>query len=211
MTSTHPKFIRVGITGGIAAGKSTVSNHLIERGFPVIDYDKLARDIVRPGSPVLREVAQAFGEQALDSHGMLNRPWLAEHVFQDDHQLRTLNGIMHPAVYRLAAERESRILAEKEHSIIFHDIPLLVETRQLAQDNGIIFDHIMTVEASKDVRIARMMESRHMTAADAQSRIAMQLTRAQREEIADLVIDSQRPLETMLAQVDSAVDNWLRA
>lgn len=225
--------MRVGITGGIAAGKSTLSRHLREQGFTVIDYDELAHSLSQPGSPVLDQVRTVFGDNSIAVDGSLNRLWMAQNVFTDAHKREQLNAIMHPAVYALAAQRENREQnkcdeqGEKREkheqvslqnnlkklnnklSIIFHDIPLLVETREIASSQGLTWDYIITVEAANDVRIARMMDTRHMTAEQARARIASQLERQEREAVADVVIDSEQPLEDMYAQIDGIVSAWL--
>ncbi len=252
--------MRVGITGGIAAGKSTLSRHLREQGFTVIDYDELAHSLSQPGSPVLDQVRTVFGDNSIAADGSLNRLWMAQNVFTDAHKREQLNAIMHPAVYALAAQHENReqsewtaqcetrepneqgeqskVLVQREQnkrdeqgekrekheqvslqnnlkklnnklSIIFHDIPLLVETREIASSQGLTWDYIITVEAADDVRIARMMNTRHMTAEQARARIASQLERQEREAVADVVIDSEQPLEDMYAQIDGIVSAWL--
>lgn len=225
--------MRVGITGGIAAGKSTLSRHLREQGFTVIDYDELAHSLSQPGSPVLDQVRTVFGDNSIAADGSLSRLWMAQNVFTDAHKREQLNAIMHPAVYALAAQRENREQNKRDEqgekrekheqvslqnnlkklnnklSIIFHDIPLLVETREIASSQGLTWDYIITVEAADDVRIARMMNTRHMTAEQARARIASQLERQEREAVADVVIDSEQPLEDMYAQIDGIVSAWL--
>ncbi len=203
-------FLRVALTGGIAAGKSTVSEHLIDQGFDVIDYDEISREIVRPNSKILQRVANLFGEKALTQDGQLNRQWLADNVFNNKLQLQKLNNIMHPAIYEIAAQRDAE-LCKAGREIVFHDIPLLAATADIAQRVGLIFNHIITVEAPDGIRIKRMMKTRNMTVAQAQSRINSQSSQIDRERIADVVISSEQSVEDMLCEVDKYVNSWLKA
>ena len=203
-------FLRIGITGGIAAGKSMVSAHLVQNGYAVIDYDILAREVVKPGSALLDDIQKIFGRNVLIEEGSLNREWLAAHVFTDVHKLSRLNAVIHPAVYQLAKHKEDD-LRSQGHAVVFHDVPLLVETLGIAQEHGITYDHILTVEAPDDVRIERMLTTRHMAVEDARARIAAQLTPLERKAYADAVIDSSQPLDVMLDTVDNTVRAWLTA
>ncbi|TCD54599.1 dephospho-CoA kinase [Alloscardovia theropitheci] len=212
MKTEQRRFMRIGITGGIAAGKSTVSKHLISRGYNVIDYDQLAREIVLPHSPIVKQIEEEFGSHSVNEDGTVNRLWLAHNVFTDDNKRHHINDIMHPAVYALAVQKERDIITQNPDArMIFHDIPLLIETLDIAKKNGFVFDHIMTIEADDDIRIQRMIETRGMAKAEARARIDAQLTREQREATADVVIDSNLNVKDMLSIVDNTLENWLTA
>ena len=196
--------IRIGLTGGIAAGKSTVAAHLVELGALHIDYDVLARRVVEPGGAALPRIAREFGPDALNADGSMNRAWVAEHVFGDaaDPGARErLDAIEHPLIYKEAAH------IERDHPkarVVVHDVPLLAE---VIGEIPFRFDHIITVEAPVETRIERMVSTRGMTRTQAEARIRSQSTRAEREAIADVVIDSSRPVDEMMA----AVDRWANA
>lgn len=196
-------FTRVGLTGGIAAGKSTVADRFRTLGAYVIDYDVLSRKAVEPGSDGLDQIVRAFGRRARGRDGGLNRAWMAGRVFGDPDSLRVLNGIVHPIVFRMAGDLEYRWLdahpapRDGTRHVIIHDIPLLVETSRWDY-----FDAIVTVEAPEGTRIRRMMRKRGMSRADAVARIRNQATQEQRFDIADYVIDSTKPLEQMFEDVD---------
>ena len=200
--------IRIGLTGGIAAGKSTVAAHLRELGAVLIDYDALARKVVEPGSAGLRRIVDRFGPSALDKQGALNRRWVAQHVFSGpnaESERRALDEIEHPLIYELAAEAETRALAIDPNAIVVHDIPLLAE---VMDDLPFRFDHIITVEAPDDVRVKRMTRTRGMSERQALDRIAHQPSREKRKEIADAVVESSQSMERMFEYVDTLMRQW---
>lgn len=216
--------MRIAVTGGIAAGKSTVVNHLHSLGAFVIDYDVLARKVVEPGSAVLRQIVGIFGENSVLEDGSLNRAFIAEHIFGDDDEhkqaLSKIESIIHPAIYNLAKLLESEYKSEyvskisKEsccesadlRSVIVHDIPLLA---QVIDSIPFSFDHIITVEAPKEIRVKRMISERNMTESQALARINSQLPSKMRKNIADFVVDSTKPMESMLNSVDNTLKSWL--
>lgn len=184
------------LTGGIAAGKSTVAARLAERGAAVIDADVIARLVVEPGRPALAAVVQAFGEGILTPEGTLDRPALGARVFGDAEARERLNGILHPAIREEASAQTERARAEGAE-VIVHDIPLLAETGR-----GPEFAFAATVEADDETRISRMVRDRGMTAEEGASRIAAQATRREREEIADAVLENTGSREELLARTD---------
>lgn len=212
--------MRIAVTGGIAAGKSTVVNHLRNLGAFIIDYDVLARKVVEPGSAVLQQIVDIFGESAVKNDGSLNRAFIAEHIFGDDdvhkQALSKIESIIHPAIYDLAKTLESEYVNKISEencnilgsmsSVIVHDIPLLV---QVMSTIPFSFDHIITVEAPKDVRIARMINERKMSQNQAEQRINNQVEEIMRRKIADFVVDSTKPMESMLNSVDDTLQSWL--
>lgn len=187
---------RVGLTGGIGAGKSTVARLFARYGAVVVDADALAREVVAPGTPGLAEIVEAFGDGVLSADGTLDRPGLGKIVFTDLASLRRLEAITHP---RIQAE-SSRLVALAEESgapVLIHDIPLLVE-------NGLpdTFDDVVVVEAPDDVRLARL-EGRGLPREQALERMRAQATNEQRRAAATYVIDNGTTRERLREQVDT--------
>ncbi|WP_152209481.1 dephospho-CoA kinase [Bifidobacterium cebidarum] len=198
--------MRIGLTGGIAAGKSTVAARFAELGAIVIDYDALAHRIVEPGGEAIAQIAQAFGPDALLPDGALNRSWMADHVFgahAEPGARERLDAIEHPLVYQLAARQERSCSTS---DIIVHDVPLLAE---VIGSIPLSFDHIITVEAPVCMRIERMIEERGMSLEQAEGRIRHQSSEAERRAIANIVIDSAQPMSRMMAQVDEIYQRLL--
>ncbi|MCU1518608.1 MAG: coaE [Pseudarthrobacter sp.] len=187
--------LKIGLTGGIASGKSVVAARLAELGAVLVDADALAREVVEPGTPGLARVVEAFGQEMLDDDGRLDRARLGGLVFGDASKLAVLNGIVHPLVREAAARV---IAAAADGAIVVQDIPLLVETGQ-----GSSFHLVLVVDAPDDVRIGRMLAYRRMTAGDARSRMAAQAAREGRLAAADVVLDNAGSLADVRAQVDS--------
>ncbi|CAL8898014.1 dephospho-CoA kinase [Kocuria varians] len=192
--------LRVGLTGGIASGKSTVSRRLVELGARVIDADALARALQEPGAAGYEGIVAHFGPRVLmGDDAALDRAALAAIVFADPSELEALNGIMHPLV-----RRESARLVEEvpPGGVVVHDIPLLVET---GQHEGM--DRVVVVEAPEEERVRRMVEDRGMDEQDARARIAAQATDEQRRAVATTVLENSGTVEQLVAQVDG----WWRA
>jgi dephospho-CoA kinase len=185
--------LRIGLTGGIGSGKSTVARLLAERGAHVVDADVLAREVVEPGTPGLAAVADAFGAGVLTADGALDRPALAAVVFGDAEARARLDGIVHPLVRAQAVDLISALPAD---AVVVQDIPLLVETGQAGS-----FDLVLVVEATADVRVARLV-GRGIPESDARARIAAQATDEQRRAVADVVLDNSGTPEELAAQVD---------
>ncbi|MHA7132884.1 dephospho-CoA kinase [Oerskovia turbata] len=189
---------RVGLTGGIAAGKSVALDRFAERGAFVIDADVLAREAVAPGTVGLEEVVAEFGGEILADDGSLDRARLGALVFGDDEARRRLNGIVHPEVRRLSAEREALVAARDPRAVVVHDIPLLVETGQAET-----FHLVVVVVAPEDVRLRRLVTSRGLTEDEARARIAAQATDAERLAVADVTLDGGGDPDTLRAEVDA--------
>jgi len=185
--------LRIGLTGGIGSGKSTVARLLAERGAAVVDADLLAREVVAPGTPGLAAVVEVFGEGVLTTDGALDRPALAAVVFDDAEARARLDGIVHPLVRARAAES---IAALPDDAVVVQDIPLLVETGQAGS-----FDLVLVVEAAPEARIARLV-ARGLAEADARARIAAQATDDQRRAVADVVLDNSGTPEALAQQVE---------
>lgn len=188
----------IGLTGGIGSGKSTVARLLAARGAVVIDADVLAREALAPGSPGLAAVVAALGAGILDADGTLDRQRLAARVFSDPAALGQLEGIVHPIVAQLTAERRSRAPAG---SLVVHDVPLLVE-----KGLGERYDLVVVVDAPDDVRLERLV-ARGLHADDVRARMAAQASRAERLAAADVVLDNGGDPDRLSAQVEAL---WAR-
>ncbi|MDF2748068.1 MAG: coaE [Propionibacteriaceae bacterium] len=186
--------LRVGLTGGIASGKSTVANELARRGAVIIDADELAREVVEPGTPGLAAIVRRFGDDVL-AGGQLDRAALAKIVFADPQARRDLEGIIHPAVRRRAAELEAAV---PHPSVIVHMIPLLVETGQESD-----FDLCVVVDVDHQTQLARLMARGPMSREEAESRIAAQATREQRLAAADIVVHNVGTINDLRTQLDN--------
>ncbi len=185
---------RIGLTGGIASGKSTVADRLAERGAVIIDSDLLAREAVAPGSAGLRAVIARFGEQMLAADGSLNRAALGSIIFDDPQARRDLEAIIHPAVRARAAELSA---AAAPGSVVVQVIPLLVETGQ-----SDAFDQVWVVDVDPAVQRARLQERDGLSPAEAQARMQAQASRAQRLAVADVVLANDGSADQLRQQVD---------
>ncbi|MET9950891.1 dephospho-CoA kinase [Streptomyces sp. NPDC006339] len=185
--------LKVGLTGGIGAGKSEVSRLLVSYGAVLIDADRIAREVVEPGTPGLAAVVAEFGPEILDARGALDRPKLGAIVFADPERLAALNGIVHPLVGARSAELEAEAGPD---DVVVHDVPLLTE-------NGLapLYDLVVVVDASPETQLDRLVRLRGMTEPEARARMAAQATRAQRRAVADVLVDNDGPLEALEPQV----------
>ncbi|MEU4116320.1 dephospho-CoA kinase [Kitasatospora sp. NPDC028055] len=186
--------LKIGLTGGIGAGKSEVSRLFAAHGAVIVDSDLIAREVVAPGTDGLAAVVAEFGPQVLREDGTLDRPALGAVVFADPERLRALNAIVHPLVRARSAELEA---AAAPDAVVVHDVPLLVE-------NGLasLFDLVVVIDADDEVRLDRLVRLRGMAEEEARARMAAQASRADRLAAADLVIDNGGPLEALAARVD---------
>lgn len=181
----------IGLTGGIAAGKTTVAAHWVSLGGVEIDADKLAREVVQPGTKGLDQIRQVFGEPVFSSDGALNRQKLGEIIFNDPEKRLALEGIIHP----LVRQRASELLAElPENAIVIYTVPLLVEANV-----SLPFDVIVSVEAPEADRVNRLVSSRGMSTEQALARIKSQASAIERAAAADYILNSNQPLPALLA------------
>ena len=193
----------VGLTGGIGSGKSTVAELLEARGAYIVDADAVARSVVEPGSPALKELVARFGPGILDADGRLDRPALGKLAFADEEARKDLEAITHPAINQ---EFLARMQAAPPDSVVVCDIPLLAESPQ-AQARG--YPVVIVVEAPRDVRLERL-EKRGVPRADAEQRMAAQATDDQRRAIATHVIDNGGSRRDLESQVDEVWADLLR-
>jgi dephospho-CoA kinase len=185
--------LKVGLTGGIGSGKSEVSKRLAAGGAVVIDADKIAREVVEPGTAGLAEIVEAFGEGVLRPDGTLDRERLGSIVFADTGKLKILNGIVHPKVGARVGELQQ---AAPEDSIVVYDVPLLAENNLAG-----LYDVVIVVDASDEIRLERLRKFRDMPESEARARLAAQASREDRLKIADIVIDNEGSLDALDARV----------
>lgn len=196
----------VGLTGGIGSGKSTVARRLLAWGAVVIDADQVAREVVEPGQPALAEIVERFGRRVLTEDGHLDRPAMADIVFNDPDARAALEAITHPRIgdeiARRVATAEAAEQEDGRERVVVIDHPLLVETGQAAT-----FPIVVVVVAPEDVRVERLVSSRGMDAEDARARLAAQTDDETRIEAATHVIDNSGTIEELHAQVDALIDD----
>jgi dephospho-CoA kinase len=190
----------IGLTGGIASGKSVVAKRLAERGAVVVDADVLAREVVEPGTPALAAIADHFGPGVIADDGSLDRPALGAVIFSDPAERLALNAITHPAVWKRARELFAAAERDDPDAVVVYDVPLLVEA---AGDRPIRFDLVVVVNASAQTRMKRLVELRGLSEEEAARRLSSQASDAERLAIADEVIESDGTLEETLAQADA--------
>lgn len=185
----------IGLTGGIAAGKSTVAKRWVEHGAIEIDADSLARDVVQPGSEGLKRVVQAFGESVIDDSGELNRKALAKLIFESDEKRLLLNSILHPLIRQLAAEQLKKF---DDDAIVIYNVPLLVEA-EVDHD----FNLVVTVEAPEDEQVKRLVQTRGLSELEAKKRIAAQAQPIERAARADRILNSNQDINLLLRDADN--------
>jgi dephospho-CoA kinase len=193
---------RIGLTGGIAAGKSVASHRFAELGAVVIDSDRLARAAVAPGTVGLDAVISRFGPEVLAADGTLDRPALGHRVFADPAARQDLERLIHPEVRRLAAEQEAAAAAADPDAVVVHDIPLLIETGQADS-----FELVVVVHTPAAVRARRLVRDRALTEQQARARIEAQVSDEERLASADVVLDGSGTEAQLTEQVDQL---WAR-
>jgi len=192
--------VRVGLTGGIGSGKSTVVDMLANKGAAVVDADEIARRVVAPGSSVLGRLTEKFGADILLDDGSLDRALLAQRAFADERGTRRLNEITHPAIREQAERDISR--AEETSEIVVYEMPLLVESGQVS-----LVDVVVVVDVPESVQVDRAVQ-RGMDESDVRQRMLRQASREQRLDAADAVIDNSGPYDQTRAQVDALWTEW---
>ena len=191
----------IGLTGGIATGKTTVSNYLKELGYPVIDADVVARQVVEPGTKGLRMITDTFGEKVLTSDGQLDRQQLAQLVFTSSEQLQQLNRILQPII----RERIQELISTSKDSVVVIDVPLLYE-----QHYEELCDVVMVVSVQPQQQLERLMNRNHLTMDEAKNRVASQMPLSSKERLADVVIDNNGSVEETRQQVKRWLNQVVR-
>lgn len=192
----------IALTGGIAAGKSSIARRLAELGAVVLDADAIVREVQQPGSPVLTAIAEEFGADVISDAGELDRAALGARVFGNDAALARLNAIVHPAVRAESSRRIAEALAADPQAVVVYDVPLLAEGKALED-----WDLVVVADAPAVLRRERLITLRGMSPQEAQARIAAQASDDQRRAIADVLIDTTGTMAQTLAQTDAL---WAR-
>jgi len=197
--------ILVGLTGGIASGKSLVSKLLKELGAYIIDADEIAREVIQPGKPAYQEILPQFGEEILNEDGTIDRSKLGRLVFSDPVKRTLLEGIVHPRVFAIEEARRRQIAQQDPEAVIIFDAPLLIETRAYE-----LMDKVIVVYANPRTQLKRLMERDHLEYDEAKRRIAAQLPIADKRQHADYIINSGDP-PTDVAKQTAAIYQELKA
>lgn len=198
MTRRHP--LRIGLTGGIASGKSAVATEFAKLGVPVIDTDELAREVVQPGQPALQAIVERFGSEVLDAQGGLDRRRMRERVFQNPAEKQALEAIVHPAI-RTAQQTRS---AAAQGSYHIHVVPLLVDTRSQS-----LYDRVLVVDCTRETQLERLLRRDGITLQLAEQMLAAQATREQRLAVADDVLDNSGTVAELPQKVAALHQRYL--
>lgn len=199
------RLLRIGLTGGVASGKSTVAAALRAHGAAIVDADTIAREVVRPGWPAYPGIVDAFGPSVIGPDGALDRKALAARVFAEEAARRRLNALTHPHIRRRMADEAARLAAAPESPVIVFDIPLLLDTTD-GRDLGL--DGIVVVYADPETRVRRMIARDGLSDEEARRRLAAQVRLEDKVPWADWVIDNSRTPEETRAQVDRLWREW---
>lgn len=192
----------IGLTGSIASGKSTVSEMLKHSGYPIIDADLVARQVVEPGSGTLEQIEQAFGPEVIREDGTMDRPKVGELIFNDPAKRKILNDIIHPAIRQEMLRQRHEYMTEGYKTIIM-DIPLLFESRLQH-----LVDKILVVSVTEENQFNRLVERNGFTEKEARARISSQLPMSVKEDGADAVIYNNGTLDETKWQLNRILDNW---
>lgn len=191
----------VGLTGGLATGKSTVARLFHACGAIVLDADVLARRVVEPGRPAWRDLVRVFGNQVLHADGTLDRDALADRVFRDRTKLRRLNRIVHPRVDREQTSLTKAIARKHPRAVVIYDAPVLIEAGAHRR-----MDRVIVVAADQQTQVARLLHRNHLSRADALRRMRAQMPLADKVKLADYVIDGTLPLSQLRRQVKAVYE-----
>lgn len=189
--------MNIGLTGGIATGKSTVSSMLTRKGALLVDADVIAREVMLPGHPVLAEVAAYFGQDVIQADGQLDRKKLGEIIFHDEKKRQALNEITHPAIRREIRKQMTDYEAAYPDRLVVVDIPLLYESELQS-----LFEKVIVVYVPREIQLHRLMERDNITKERAEARLNSQMDIEQKKQLADEVIDNSGTLEKTSFQVD---------
>ncbi|WP_216667729.1 dephospho-CoA kinase [Sporosarcina jiandibaonis] len=192
----------IGLTGSIASGKSTVSKMLKEKGFPIVDADKIARQVVEPGTSVIKEIGEHFGDEVLNEDGSLNREKLGERIFKNEEERKKLNSIIHPAIRNEMIRQKEQWISNGANTVIM-DIPLLFESKLQS-----FVEKIIVVSVTPEIQKERLIARNKLNEQEAADRINSQLPMVEKEAGADAVIDNNGTIEETKMQVESLLDKW---
>jgi len=189
--------MNIGLTGGIASGKSTVARMLVESGAALVDADRIAREIVEPGQPPLAQIVERFGQAVLHEDGTLNRKKLGEIVFADEAKRKALEAITHPAIRAVMRERMDKLQREAPKRLVVVDVPLLYESGLQS-----LFEEVMVVYVPRSLQLERLMKRDGLSKADAERRLNAQMDIEEKKRLADIVIDNSGSLEDTALQLE---------
>ena len=192
----------IGLTGGIASGKSTVANMLRDKNIPIVDADVVAREVVEMGTDTYKELVREFGEEILNTDKSLNRPKLGSIIFQDETKRQKLNNIMHPSIRTSMKEKTQKYLKEG-HEVVVMDIPLLFESKLTH-----LVDKTLLVYVTKETQLKRLMERNDLTEKEATDRINSQMPLSEKVKLSHAVIDNNGPLTKTEQQLNDILTNW---
>lgn len=192
----------IGLTGGISSGKSTVAKMFAELGIPVVDADRIAREVVEPGEEAYEKIVVHFGADILNEDRTINRKKLGAIIFNNEEERKVLNSIVHPAVRKKMLEQKERYLQEGYEHVVL-DIPLLFESKLTH-----FVDKTLLVYVDEDVQLARLMARDKLTKEEAQSRIKAQMPLIEKKKLADEVIDNNESLEKTEQQLRDILKKW---
>ncbi|MDG5471035.1 dephospho-CoA kinase [Jeotgalibacillus sp. ET6] len=192
----------IGLTGGIASGKSTIASRLIKKGYTVIDADLAARKVVEPNQEAYRKIIEHFGSEIVAEDGTIDRAKLGSIIFTSETERKKLNSIVHPAVRKEMLEQQEAAVDEGNKTV-FLDIPLLFESKLQW-----MVDKIIVVYVQEDIQLKRLMERNQYTAEEAQARISSQAPLSQKKMQADAVIDNSGTIEQSFLQLDQLLNQW---
>jgi dephospho-CoA kinase len=192
----YARVLAVGLTGGIGSGKSSVADLLVAHGAVLVDADRIAREVVEPGGPAYAPLVERFGPGILAADGTVDRPALAAVVFGDPEALAALNAITHPAIGAVMAQR--RAAWEGTDAVVVLDVPLLTP----AHRNLLHLDAVLVVDCDPELSLARLVDQRGMDAEDVEARMAAQVSREERLDGADLVVDNSGTRAQLEAEVE---------
>ena len=196
----------IGLTGGIATGKSTVTKILKELGYVVIDADKIAREVVEPYKPAYLDIVKEFGKEILDENKQIDRKKLAEIIFKDVQKRRKLNQIVHPRVIQEMLNKIKQFC--DENKIIFLDIPLLIEEKSILEKQGLKFDEIWLVYADEENQLSRLIKRDKLDIESALNRISAQMPITEKLKIVDVVIDNNRGISELKDQIRKLLNRY---
>lgn len=197
------KIRRIGLTGGIASGKSTVSSYLIENGYTIIDADQISHQISQVGGKLYKNIISSFGEDILTSENEIDRKKLGKIVFENNLKLRELNEISHQLIYEEMINQLKNKEEGSKNSLIFFDIPLLFESFDKAK--SLCLDSIWMVSAPYEVRLERIIKRDGLEEDEAKSRIKAQMPQRIKEEMADIILYNDNSLEGLYKKIDQAL------